>query len=286
MTASPGMTVRDGAELSLVNDGQLSLFFIGCGSAFSKRLYQNNLLIIKGRDHVLIDCGTRTPQALHELGMSVTDIDTFLITHSHADHVGGLEEVMLLGRYVVRRKPTVIITSRYQRLLWNHSLRGGCASNEEHDGRLLQFEDFWKVVRPKRIGGTERAMYSVRVGGIKLDLFRTKHFPEQSDTWRDSTFSVGAVIDDRVLFTGDTQYDPALIAEMEGRYQLDVIFHDVQFFTGGVHASLEEISNLPAASKEKTYLMHYSDSFQEYEGRAAEAGFAGFARQWTYYDFP
>lgn len=276
---------RNGAALSLENDGPLSLFFVGCGSAFSKSLYQNNLLIVKGSDHLLIDCGTRTPEAFYRLGRSVTDIDTFLITHSHADHIGGLEEVMLLGRYVVKKKPTAILTRRYQKLLWNHSLRGGCSSNEEHHGRKLQFRDFWNIRRPARISDAQRPMYTVSVGGIKLDLFRTNHFPEQSRSWRESTFSVGTVIDDRILFTGDTQYDPDLIREMEERYDLEVIFHDVQFFTGGVHASLEEISALPASSKNKTYLMHYGDGFRDYEQAAADAGFLGFVQPWVYYDF-
>ena len=80
--------------LQLTNDGTLTLFFIGIGSAFTKAYYQTNLLIIKGEDHLMIDCGTKTPQALHELGVNIWDIRNFFITHSHADHIGGLEEVI------------------------------------------------------------------------------------------------------------------------------------------------------------------------------------------------
>ena len=50
----------------LVTQGDLSLYFVGCGSAFARTLYQNNLLITKGNHHLLIDCGTRCSQALHE----------------------------------------------------------------------------------------------------------------------------------------------------------------------------------------------------------------------------
>ena len=34
-------------KINLKNDGRLSLFFIGTGSAFVKNNFQNNLLIIK-----------------------------------------------------------------------------------------------------------------------------------------------------------------------------------------------------------------------------------------------
>ena len=106
----------------------------GCGSAFSKTLYQNNVLVVKGDDHCMIDCGSRTPEALSRLGRPVTDISNWLITHSHADHVGGLEEVMLMGRYVAGRKPNVVITAEYEKVLWNFSLKGGSEFNEVHDG--------------------------------------------------------------------------------------------------------------------------------------------------------
>ena len=143
-------------QIPLMNEGKLSLFPVGCGSAFSKVLYQNNWLVVKGDTHVMIDCGTRTPQALSQLGRPVTDIGTWLITHSHADHVGGLEEVMLMGRYVARSKPEIIITPEYEETLWNMSLRGGGEFNEVHDGKGLDFGDFWTTIRPQPVEGYPR----------------------------------------------------------------------------------------------------------------------------------
>ena len=52
------------SPLELKTDGELSLFWLGVGSAFSKLHYQTNLIIIKGDDHIMIDCGTKAPQAL------------------------------------------------------------------------------------------------------------------------------------------------------------------------------------------------------------------------------
>ncbi|MEO2176982.1 MAG: MBL fold metallo-hydrolase, partial [bacterium] len=98
-----------GEKIRLENDGELLLYFIGTGSAFTKTLSQNNLLIVKGNDHVLVDCGTKCSQSLHKVDLPLSEIENFLITHSHADHIGGLEEAQLHGRYISHRKLNMVI---------------------------------------------------------------------------------------------------------------------------------------------------------------------------------
>src|SRR6056297_1722380 len=167
-------------KLPLTTRGQLGILFLGTGSAFTKKNYQNNILIVKGEDHVMIDCGTRTPEALTRLGRSVGDIRNYYVTHSHADQGGGLE-----------------------------------------------FEDFWVVHRPTERPDLPRRGTEMQIGGINLKTFRTRHFPEQARSWDDAFYSVGLIIDDRVVFTGDTQYDEELITTMEELFSPEVIFHDV-----------------------------------------------------------
>lgn len=271
--------------LPLTNAGQLSLFTVGCGAAFSKVLYQNNVLIVKGNTHVMIDCGTRTPQALSELGQPVSHIGTWLITHSHADHIGGLEEVMLIGRYLVQSKPGVIITPEYEETLWNMSLRGGGEFNEVHDGTGLVFSDFCNAIRPQPLEGYPRDTREVVVGDLNLKLVRTRHFPQQAPSWKESAYSVGVILDDRVFFTGDTQFDAELLQSYDARFNFEVIFHDVQFFTGGIHAGLDELVTLPATLKSRMILMHYGDAWKKQVKRVKQEGFAGFARQGSFYTF-
>jgi ribonuclease BN (tRNA processing enzyme) len=273
------------SPLPLSNSGVLSIFALGTGSAFSKKLNQNNFIIIKGKDHVMVDFGTKSSQALFDLGLMSTDIRYFLITHSHADHIGGLEEVMLMGRYVARKKPRIIITSQYQKLLWDFSLKGGASYNEIRDGRTLEFSDLWDVVRPAWLPGYPRETCEVQVGSLNLKLIRTNHYPEQAESWETSYYSVGLLIDDRVLFTGDTKYDPKLLSDFQKRFKIETIFHDVQFFPQGVHAFLEDLGKLPRPTRKKTYLMHYSDNYEQYGDRVKELGFAGFVRQGCFYDF-
>ncbi|HUW41424.1 MAG TPA: MBL fold metallo-hydrolase [Rectinemataceae bacterium] len=282
--------VRDhygpGKPLPLANDGDLSLTFIGAGGAFSKKFYQNNILLVKGESHVLVDCGSRTPEALGRLGLSVTDVENYLITHSHADHIGGLEEVMLGNRYGPGKKPKLVATERLGRILWTMSLRGGSAYNEVHDGKSLELADFWDFIVPSHVPGGGRELCEVEVGDLNLRLFRTMHIPDSAPDWRSSFLSYGLIIDKRILFTSDTRYDPRMVAELEAEYGFEAVFHDCQLFTGGVHASLDELSGLSEAVRAKTRLMHYGDAVESYADRIRKLGFAGIAEQGASYVFP
>ncbi|MFP4364838.1 MAG: MBL fold metallo-hydrolase [Spirochaetia bacterium] len=271
--------------VQLTNDGNLSLFFVGVGSAFSKRNFQTNLLIVKGDEHVLVDCGTRCPEALHNLGLHVTDIKNFLITHSHADHIGGLEEAMLMNRYFARKKANIIITEIYQHLLWDLSLRGGTAYSEEIDGKLLDFGDMWDILRPRWKPGYPRETFEIELGPLNIKMVRTKHIPEQASSWEEAAWSCGLIIDDRILFTSDTRFDRDLLLKYDARFNFENIFHDCQFFTGGVHASLDELSTLPKELKQKMILVHYGDNWEDKVENVQKHGFHSLARQWVFYTF-
>lgn len=275
-----------GSKLTLKNDGNLSLFFVGAGSAFTKRQCQNNILVIKGDDHLLIDCGGKCPQTLYQLGLNITEIQNFLITHSHADHIGGLEEVCLTNLYVARHIPTIIISEAYEHVLWDMSLRGGCAYNEEIPGNVLSFTKFWKIQRPVCISRMfDRETLETNVGSINIKMFRTKHIPDSSGSWVTSFWSCGVIIDDRVMFTSDTRFDLELINTYDAKFNFEKIFHDCQLFTGGVHASIEELNTLPAEVKSRMYLMHYGDNWENFEPQVREYGFIDFARAHVFYTF-
>ena len=271
----------------LKNDGELEIFFIGVGSAFAEHNNQTNYLIIKGDTHVLVDFGQTGPRALLSIaGRKPTDIRTILPTHSHADHVGGIENLALANRYVGRRfmshpKLRMIVTEEYQRALWTHTLQGGLEWNEKdlNTSQKLQFSDFFDVVRPKWKAFQHREVFELEFDGIKLEMFRTNHIPEQSGTWEASFISYGLFIDDRVFVSGDTKFDPDLIDMYASRSV--VMYHDVQFFPGAVHAYLESLRTLSDDIKRKMYLMHYADNWPEQNIDE----FAGWAEQGVSYKF-
>ncbi len=279
------MNIRElTSDLSLTNNGETSLFPVGTGSAFTKKHYQNNYLLIKGDQHIMLDCGTRTPEAMSKLGRPVTDIENFIITHSHADHIGGLEEVLLMGRYVTKRKPNIVITKEYEKLLWNDSLKGGAAWNESKGNRFLNFRDYWNVTRPKSLRSLNRDAWEIDWKGFNVVLFRTMHYPDNAPSWKRSAYSTGLIIDKRILFTGDTRFDREMIENITETYPIEHIFHDVQFFPGGVHAFFDDLCTLHQEIRAKTFLMHYPDNYMNYESKVMDAGFRGFVKQHHYYD--
>jgi ribonuclease BN (tRNA processing enzyme) len=281
--------LKEGEAFALHNDGALEVFFLGCGSAFSRLHKQNNYLIVKGDTHVLVDLGMTGPSALREnAGLGMTDIQQVLLTHSHADHVGGLELLALTNRYLGvprmgKSKLKLLTTREYGPLLWSESLAGGLAHNERRpDGSELSLEDYFDIsyFEPLPEEADGRPRFSLKVGDLDLELFRTMHIPDSAVDCRDSAISYGLFIDGKVFVSGDTRFDPALIRHYEQRAQ--VMFHDAQFMRGGVHACVEELRRLPTDIKKRMYLMHYGDDWKSHD--ASE--FAGWTTERTVYRFP
>ncbi|MFN8359758.1 MAG: MBL fold metallo-hydrolase [Candidatus Kapaibacterium sp.] len=273
-------------KLSLTNDGELEVFFIGTGSAFAKKHYQTNFLIIKGDKHILVDFGTTGPVALDATaGLDVPDIEVFLPTHSHCDHIGGVEYLALMNRYVGMKflgkpKLNMIINKIYEKVLWEMSLRGGMEWNEVNgEGKRLGFADFFDVVRPTIKMREPREVWEVNFGGIHLELFRTNHIPEQAPSPDEAFITYGLFIDGRIFISGDTKFDRELIDQYADRSEW--MFHDTQINPNPVHACLPELKTLPEHIKQKMFLVHYPDGA---ENNPID-GFAGWAVQGARYIF-
>jgi hypothetical protein len=91
------------------------------------------------------------------------------------------------------------------------------------------------------------------------------------------------LIDGKVLFSGDTRFDPSLFEDvLNHNSEVTHIFHDCQLFSPGtVHASYDELKTLPASLRQMMRLIHYGDSFDAVY--PARDGFAGFAQPWEIY---
>jgi len=258
----------------------LVVCFNGVGSAFAKKNSPTSMILAKNGKVLLVDCGTTVPVVLAEKQIKVTDFDGYYVTHSHADHIGGLEELLLTARYQERIKPTMLISDRFQKLLWERSLRGGSEFNENG---VLQFNDLARTVRPKRMPGKPREMCRARFQGFEIVLFRTLHVPGSASSWEHAYWSTGLLVEDKVLLTADTRFDPSLFADLE-MAKVSVIFHDCQLFQpGNVHATYWELKTLPADLRARMWLTHYGDNFAQFHPK--RDGFLGFVQPWVLYRF-
>ncbi len=272
--------------LSLKTDGPLEVFFLGVGSLFATRHFQTNFILIKGEDHVLVDFGNTGPFALRATArLEPPAIDVVLPSHSHDDHIGGLGHLALYNRYVgmpfmKRPKLRLVTTPEYEQVLWENSLRGSLEWNEvDPTGKPLALRDFFDVVYPQHHPG-QRDSWTIDVGTLHLELFRTIHIPEQATSVAETFPSYGLYVDNRVFFSCDTQFDRELI-DLYAARGVEAWFHDVQFFPGAVHAPLEDLKTLPDDVKAKMLLTHYSDNWQDF----AIDGFAGWTQQGVRYRF-
>jgi ribonuclease BN (tRNA processing enzyme) len=287
----------NGEPLPLITeDNKLRVVFIGVGSAFAKRNRQSNILIIQGEHHVLVDCGTQGPLALNDLGLDVIKVRCYLPTHSHADHVGGFEEIALMNRYLSNGRgamPRMIILRDYQDLLWSKTLSGGAEFCEANQGRTLQLTDFFDILRPHTVQMEGRKFWVYKHGPIEIMIMRTRHFPDSAINVDESQWCCGVFINRRVWISGDTMFDREYPARFHK--EAEVMFHDCQMFVGGVHTSYHELMTLPAEIRAKMYLYHYNDNWDMPEkwvkptdgftGNPVKDGFLGWARQQVAYDF-
>lgn len=292
-------------QLPLTTDGHLRIIFLGVGAAFSTKMFQSNIIVVKGETALFVDLGTKATLKLAEFGRTVHDVQHLIATHSHADHIGSMEELALKRRYEApfilepakradeefgmymsrilaarnsgKFRPNLYVPHSYNQALWGWSLKGGLAFSEEIDlggptGEMLMGH-FFNVKPPTKIDGFGVDSWEQDIGGIHIQTFVTKHIPDNTGRVTESMYSVGMVIDGRVYYSGDTKFDEATTMRFgEG---CELLFHDCQHFPGGVHAFYGDLKNLPEATRAKMLLYHLTDGMLGIDVK--KDGFMGFA---------
>lgn len=238
---------------------------VGTGSAFSKKFYNNSALVqFTNGYNLLIDCGHSVPKGLHDIGIPLESIDGILITHTHADHIGGLEEVALYNKFVLGgRKIDLLVPETLVEPLWEDSLKGGLRYDDSGE---LELNDYF-TVRSLKTSDYGAARTQIEEN-IALTLYPTVHVSHMD------SYAVGLVDrgEDKVFYSSDTIFDEYLI---DYALTYSWVFHDCQFFTGGVHASLDELLNyIPEEDQDRLFLMHYGDNVEEFIGKTGRMRFA------------
>jgi ribonuclease BN (tRNA processing enzyme) len=307
----------------------LTFTFLGVGSAFAKRHLCSNALVevwnagpgrqVAPDDTLLIDFGVTGPLGLYRLmqqpgfeylnaagRINYPAVQRVLVTHAHADHIGGLEELAMMNKHVYRiqpggaERPEMISTPALLQGVWEHSLKGGLGATA---GRYPTLEEYF-VPRPLEAhrrdagathtpdaSGSPDASGCVElVGGYRVKLFPTDHIQvfEKYD-WA----SVGVFIEPPggearggLFYSADTRFDwPAYQGMLE---RAGMCFHEVQLFDSPnpVHTLLSELRTLPEEIRRKTWLYHLSDDWDDPKYADVPRLFAGFAEPGRRYAMP
>ena len=282
----------------------LTLTFLGVGSAFAKRNYNSNVLIEtwstgptqqpEPDDTLLIDFGCTGPLALHQLKekegfgylsrngiINYQKIQHILITHQHADHIGGLEELALMNAFVLTDpqsqnvfKPRIISSMNILVNLWDTSLKGGMSPLP---GRYALLHDYFHMQALRSTAkGYEPYVLADR---YQFEIFATDHIRiERKYDWP----SYGVEMSDTqtgesAFFSGDTRFDFEAYCTRMTRAKMN--FHDAQLHehTSSVHALLSELRTMPEEVKKKTVLYHYGDAWDDPAFASVPEEFVGFA---------
>ncbi|BBH21165.1 MBL fold hydrolase [Paenibacillus baekrokdamisoli] len=224
----------------------MNLQMLGTGSAFAKKYFNNNALFYVGDRTIMLDCGITAPLSLYQLGKTFNDIDALLISHIHADHIGGMEEFAFQMKFVYNRKPLLFISEAIVDSLWENALKGGLLQEECHS-----LDHYFDIKLLKE--GVSTEIYP----GFCVEPILTKHIPNKS--------SFSFLINGNFFYSADMRFDPDLLEELVAR-GCETIFHDCQLTPPGVvHTTLEELLTLPESIQERIWLMHYDDSKENYE---------------------
>jgi hypothetical protein len=243
--------------------------FVGTGTAFSRRYGHTNALVEKGDVRLMIDFGFTSPPRINNLGLSLKEITHVLISHIHADHVGGLEELAFLSRFVFRCRPTLLLPGKLSRDLWRSSLRGGLELSAGPDGSRLRCTlDSYFDCRELDDDWTQ-------VGELMIKAFAVDHVPGKE--------SYGFIVREiangkQAIFSCDCrrrvtqlEYEP-----VPDDFARGPIFHDCQLFDdspSGVHIPFPQLLAYPKSVRDRLVLVHYNDSVLDHLPVVYGAGF-------------
>lgn len=215
------------------------LHFLGVGAAQAVELGSSAVVLERdGEPRLLIDCGPDT------LDRYIAAYDTLppalFITHTHMDHVAGLERLFfkLWFDETLRGKTRVFVHAAL--LPWLHQRVA------DYPGALAEGGvNFWEAFL---LVPCTRGFW---LDGLWFDVFATRHHVPRT-SW-------GLALRGSFAYTGDTRPIPEVLVEHAGGHEL--IAHDCGLVGNPSHTGVDDIEReYPPDLRSRLLLYHYGSA--------------------------
>lgn len=251
------------------------LYPLGVGDAFTARHFFVNCLVhVDGREF-FIDAPGYVGKMLatnNEQGEVTVEVDRYrelFITHMHADHVAGLEELSYFQMYRTANPIKLYAPAWLLQDIWSH-LRPAMEPSVRGDGGLASFEWLFEPIaidRPAVSGQQGSAQHAFPDFSVSYAF--TRHVPKTLMYKFDfGNFKLG--------YSPDAGFDRENLAWLD---ECDMILHDAWFgeviVLGGdirnLHTPIADLLTMPEEFQRKTLLCHYADwAYGDDPGRPTE----------------
>lgn len=212
------------------------LNYLGVGAAHAVALGSSAVVLERaGVPLLLVDCGPDT------LDRYVASYDALppavFITHTHMDHVAGLEQLFIRLWFDLRARGTTRLFAHASLIPWLQ------ARVADYPGVLAEGGvNFWEAFH---LIPCTRGFW---LDGLWFDVFATRHHVPGT--------SYGLALDGSFVYTGDTRPIPEVLARYAESSEL--IAHDCSLVGNPSHTGIEDIEReYPDTLRSKLLLYHY-----------------------------
>lgn len=224
------------------------LKFIGNGSAFNTKSGNTSAYYKVNNQMLLIDCGSTTFSRMKERNL-LDDINHVhvLLTHTHADHVGSLADLVFYMFFMQGElgKPKVTVYA---------------PSDVRHE-LLLEINGCFKDVHYHSVTLVEDASDLISNLQTCVTPIRTKHVPNMASYSYKIVLEAGTNL--VIWYSGDTNMIPdSVLNKLD---ELDVLYIDTckADYENNPHLSLNQLETLiPKESRHKVWCMYLDEGFE------------------------